>query len=811
MSSRARESSYPPRLRLLIACVLTLAVPVVAGAVVRVAADRPSPSRALAVLVFLALAFLADLMPVPLDESGDRSVSLAFVFVLSSQILFGWEYAVLTGAVSVLLPQAIERRPPVRSLYNTGVYALAAFASAFPWLLVSRPTGLNAATVTLLCFAGGAAFVGLNVLLVCLAVSLFQERPLRPLLLDNLKHGGPAFLTMAFLAALAVVLWRTDHVSLALLAGPLVALTLYQRSLLASRIATHHAHTDSLTGLGNHRAYELELSAALERAKADRTQLSLCVLDVDDFKQINDSHGHHNGDAALRELAPLFAMSDDARIFRLGGDEFAILFDGDGEHAARHVARMLDRLGETTFPHGDSVTLSVGIGVFPTHADDGERLERVVDSALYWAKHHGKNRVCLFDPSVVRPLSSGELTRLAAREARLKAAEQLIRAVDVKDTYTGEHSQSVARLVKGIAEELGLGQALVEQVRLAGLLHDLGKLGIPDQILKKPGRLTPHEQSIVRTHPALGHSLLDGLELEPIDAWILHHHEHWDGSGYPQGLAGEEIPLGSRIILVADAYDAMLSERSYRGATSAQDAVRELQRMAGEQFDPKVVRALESHLGVEPVGRNRPGLGRSARRADRARRVGQMVLAIPIVVAVALGLLCGGSLRQLSNLTLRRVELFYLAVAVQLVAFPFAFLPWATGDQLGRALWLGSYALLCCGALVNVRITGVPIVAAGMVSNIAAVVVNGGHMPVLPQALRDAGKSYLVHFNSAADSAPGLPWLVDRWAVPQWLHVGNVFSVGDVVIAIGVLVLVFAAMGARHPLVASRRPAPSRS
>src|SRR5712691_10785952 len=186
-SIHAGHVAYPPRLRLLIASVLTLSVPVVAGAAARVAGDRPNPSKALEVLAFLTLAFLADLMPVPLDETGDRSVSLAFVFVLSSQILFGWEYAVLTGAVSVLLPQAIERRPPLRALFNTGVYALAALASAFPTLLVGRSENPNAAAVTLLCFAGGAVFVGLNILLVCLAVALFQGRPLRPLLLDNLK------------------------------------------------------------------------------------------------------------------------------------------------------------------------------------------------------------------------------------------------------------------------------------------------------------------------------------------------------------------------------------------------------------------------------------------------------------------------------------------------------------------------------------------------------------------------------------------------------------------------------------------------
>ena len=407
MSNKALELAYPPRLRLLIACVIALAVPVVAGAAQHVATDRPGPGKTLAVLAFLVLAFLSDLRPVPLDETGDRSVSLAFVFVLASQILFGWPYAVLTAAVSVLLPQALERRPPLRTLFNTGVYILAALASALPMLLVASPESAAAGRITLLCFTGGAAFVGVNILLVCMAVSLLHGTALRPLLVDNLKHGGPAFLTMAFLAALAVVLWHTEHVSLILLAGPLATLTLYQHSQLASRIATRHAHTDSLTGLGNHRAYELELSASVDRAVAEGTPLSLCLVDVDDFKLINDSHGHHNGDEALRELGTFLAAGDGARAFRLGGDEFALLIDDGGAGAALHVRKLLDAIGDRVFPHGEAVSLSVGIGVFPEHATDGATLERVVDSALYWSKHHGKDRVCVFDPSVVEALCAG--------------------------------------------------------------------------------------------------------------------------------------------------------------------------------------------------------------------------------------------------------------------------------------------------------------------------------------------------------------------------------------------------------------------
>jgi hypothetical protein len=184
-----------------------------------------------------------------------------------------------------------------------------------------------------------------------------------------------------------------------------------------------------------------------------------------------------------------------------------------------------------------------------------------------------------------------------------------------------------------------------------------------------------------------------------------------------------------------------------------------------------------------------------------------MVLALPVAVGIALALVAGGDIRRLGGLGFRGIWLFYLAVGIQVLAFPFPFLPWRTSDGVARALWLASYGLLVAAALVNRRITGVPIIAAGMLSNVVAVVANGGHMPALPSALRAAHKSFHVHFNSAANASPHLAWLVDRWAVPHWVHVGNVFSVGDVLIAVGAVVLVWSAMGARLP-GASRRSAP---
>jgi HD-GYP domain-containing protein (c-di-GMP phosphodiesterase class II) len=228
---------------------------------------------------------------------------------------------------------------------------------------------------------------------------------------------------------------------------------------------------------------------------------------------------------------------------------------------------------------------------------------RAADAALYWAKRHGKNRSCTFDPSVVALSWSAELAANVEYDARLRATESLIRVVDARDTYTGSHSQSVAVLVEGIGQALGLDDQTVAQLRLAGLLHDLGKIAVPDRILQKPGRLDPAEYDVLRQHSQIGYELLHGLDVEPVDTWILHHHEHWDGSGYPCGLEGEEIPIGSRVILVADAFDAITTERCYRAASPVAEALDELRRFSGIQFDPAVVDALERSLDIALVER----------------------------------------------------------------------------------------------------------------------------------------------------------------------------------------------------------------
>ena len=197
----------------------------------------------------------------------------------------------------------------------------------------------------------------------------------------------------------------------------------------------------------------------------------------------------------------------------------------------------------------------------------------------------------------MRIRSRQEIAEEADRLARLRAAEALIRVVDAKDNYTGEHSQAVSELVQGIGAQLGLDAETLEQLRLAGLLHDLGKVAIPDSILQKSGGLDAEEAIVLREHPEIGYRLLEDAGVAPVHEWVRHHHESWDGSGYPLGLEGDDIPLGSRIILVADAFHAMTLDRPYRTGRSTRDALAELRRCCWMQFDARVVAALEEHLG----------------------------------------------------------------------------------------------------------------------------------------------------------------------------------------------------------------------
>ena len=348
------------------------------------------------------------------------------------------------------------------------------------------------------------------------------------------------------------------------------------------------ALTDSLSGLGNHRAFEEDLQRDLDHAAETGTGLSLALLDLDGLKQTNDAHGHQVGDDCIRSVgAALREAGPGTSAYRIGGDEFALIVHErravDTLYLVQHLQTHMTAAAETR-----PVSASSGVAeACPTLGRDG--LIRRADLALIQAKR--SHRRCLLYNEALEPTLSTP-DQVAEQRHTDALATALARAVDAKDAYTHSHCETVSELCGLIAQELGMDAPQIGRLRLAGLLHDVGKIGITDTILQKPGPLTDDEFTIMKTHTRLGHAIVSAAE-RPIEAeWILHHHERVDGGGYPDGLAGAQIPLESRIILVADAFEAITADRPYRMHRSADAAMVELERNAGTQFDPDCVAAL---------------------------------------------------------------------------------------------------------------------------------------------------------------------------------------------------------------------------
>ncbi len=582
----------PQRLAPIVAPICLIGLVSVLFAGYSFATAEHTASSLLGVAALLAASTLASRYPVPIEGPNSGGVTLSFVFGASAIVLFGWAAGVLVAFAAPVVNQITEHRPPIRIAYNGSVFACAA---AVGGLLVSFIPGDG--TDALIAKVGVSAFTqyGLNLVLITLVVAVTSRRPFVELIKASLRWTIMIFALMASAALVLVVLWQRSPLLSAALVGPLLAIALYQRSTYRALRAMKLALTDPLTGLGNHRHFHDRLERELIDAERNERPFSLCLVDVDDFKRVNDLFGHPAGDSVLSQLATTLRQNGEA--FRLGGDEFALLLPAYAETEAVDAASaILERIAALRLDHMGSVTVSAGIATFPRQAPDRGELIRLADSALYWAKENGKNRVHVYRPDVVE---LAELRRLAVgpdRAARFRAAASLAKAVDLRDTYTGSHSARVADLAARVADRLGLDQEQIELSRLAGSLHDLGKLAIPEEILRKPGPLTGPERLVLERHPQIGFRMLDSLGIDPVAEWILHHHERWDGTGYPDRLPGPEIPLGARIIFVVDAYDAMTSDRVYRGRLTQDDALEELKRCAGTQFDPAVVTALAEEL-----------------------------------------------------------------------------------------------------------------------------------------------------------------------------------------------------------------------
>jgi diguanylate cyclase (GGDEF)-like protein len=587
------QAVNPRRLNALIlpVCLAGLGVLIAAGYAFATTAHSSRELIGLAALT--AAATLAERFPVPINaETGGGVLSLTFVFAVAAIVLFGWAAGALLLLTATAVVQLAQHRPLQRIAFNVAVLAIVALAAG---ALIAPVHGESVGAVVARVVLAATADNVVNIVLISAAIALSSGQPYLQLMRTHVRATIVPFAFMASAALMLVVLWERAPVLSVALVGPLLAIALYQRSTHSALRAMRLALTDPLTGLGNHRHFHERLQRELLSAEEQARPLTLCFVDLDDFKKINDRHGHPSGDRVLSQVGARLRQGGEA--FRLGGDEFALLFvDHDEGMALAAANSIVERIATVDFDHIGTVTVSAGLATFPMQGRGRDDLIRLADSALYWAKEHGKNRVRLYRPEVVE---LSELKRLAAgpdKAARYRAAASLAKAVDARDTYTGSHSERVGEMAAKVAKRLGLDAEQIELTRLAGSLHDLGKLAIPEEILRKPGTLTDSERLVLERHPQIGFRMLDSLGVDPVADLVLHHHERWDGTGYPDGLRAKQIPLSARIIFVTDAYDAMTSDRIYRPKRSAQAALAELERCAGTQFDPGIVAAFAEEL-----------------------------------------------------------------------------------------------------------------------------------------------------------------------------------------------------------------------
>lgn len=357
----------------------------------------------------------------------------------------------------------------------------------------------------------------------------------------------------------------------------------------------NRASSDPLTGLANHRTFHEHLAIEVDRAMRDKRPLSLALFDIDLFKPINDRFGHQVGDRVLQEVAERIARcarSGDI-VARVGGEEFAwLLPDCDGTGAWEAAERARRAVAGASIADVGTVTASAGVCEL-SQTDGAAGLYRLADGALYWAKSRGRDACVRYAPEVVHVLSAQEQADRLGRQQALTSVRVLARVVDAKDHSTLRHSERVASLAVTLATELGWAAERTAWLHEAGLVHDVGKIGIPDRILLKPGRLTEAEYEEIKRHAALGAHMLDDVLRPDQVAWVRAHHERYDGRGYPDGLAGDAIPDGGRILALADAWDVMTSARPYSEPMSPDAALAECRRHRGTQFAPEVVQALE--------------------------------------------------------------------------------------------------------------------------------------------------------------------------------------------------------------------------
>ena len=518
--------------------------------------------------------------------------------------LFG--AAGLVGALGVLLPHPSSFNETamlaVQMSSVAAALALVLLGGRTPaWLATAGPFGAASATSLVLLFSGSSTspYILFYLWVVFYAFYFLSRRDAVLLALFAVFSYAGVIAGFRIVGTNSIGAHTNEDVpALVLTAGTLVVagvfiVMLRERVGLLIRQLSDAVTTDQLTGLLNRRGFHRATEAELGRAIRSETPFSLLICDCDSFKQLNERLGDDAGDNALAAIARMLESGRRVDVVaRVGGEEFALLLPETDQHGAFLVAERLRlRLAEMFAEQPVPLTMSFGVASYPAHGSSQEELHRSADDALYAAKVLGANRTVLHSGEIEAILAGRRDTQAARYHAQLATVLNLAEALDFRDQGTASHSQAVGRYSESMARELGLSRERVERIGPAGKLHDIGKIGVADSILQKAGPLTPDEFEQMKKHPEIGARILGGSGLDDIRSWVMAHHERPDGRGYPRGLSGDEIPLEVRILAVADAYEAMTSDRVYRKAIGPEAARGELVRNSGTQFDAEVVAA----------------------------------------------------------------------------------------------------------------------------------------------------------------------------------------------------------------------------
>jgi len=495
-------------------------------------------------------------------------------------------------------------------------FALSGWRPGRQWLLLSLGIGVSTVADMIYVYEvargtyveGGMLDAMWPSAMALLALAAWQPSPARS---AGHRRGAHTIALPALFALVALALLvgaSLEHLTplavalaaAALFAAGLRAGVTHRENMRMLELRTRDANTDALTGLGNRRKLLEDLEAAFERAQAG-TPETLVFFDLDGFKRYNDSFGHGAGDALLRRLGASLGAAVDGHgaAYRLGGDEFCALLAGTVASDAPPLQAARAALSEQG--SGFSVTASCGVVCVPDDADTVSEALNLADERMYLDK-----------------AASGRSSRVRSQAALMQQGV-LMQLFSEREPRLHDHVCDVGVLAMAVGKQFELNSEQLDELRRGAELHDVGKLAVPDEILNKPGPLSEDEWRLMRQHTIIGERILNAAPaLRPVARLIRSSHERWDGGGYPDQLAGEDIPLGSRIIAACDAYDAMLSERPYDAARPPAEALAELRRNAGSQFDPRVIEALSIHLAR--YGHAAPP-ARPSRRGDAAARV----------------------------------------------------------------------------------------------------------------------------------------------------------------------------------------------